>query len=276
MKRWERCNIPLSSPRQRIALAIESGQKLLAGQLPFNGIPHKIGSYEATEGAQEIVRDREIFGLYEILLLNHFQFSHPFGGMGQYLELLTKLSAQYFSGEWIDATVIPDPQRFRRKMSWLDLFRIGILASVVLNDREGLRVIASWVDNEFSRDELDYSQADIDYYVALGKYINHGIMQKSIIDSLMNQRRKRPRFLIEILEAIDKKDGKQFVKVFTEYHKLFDKSECDKDSFLIFKNVNLNGSILWNIAKDRLDEMPIFPEGIMDRIITPQSLGLEK
>ncbi len=278
MKRWERCGIPMNSRQQSISLLISNSRNFLDGKLPFNGKPRMLGHYEETGGAQDSVRGREIFSLYEILLLNHFQFEHSLGDTRNIIHLLMKFSREYFLGRWIDSSVTGEnsPALYKKQISWLDSFRIGILAGVILNDREGLREIASWVDGEFSRDELDYSQADIDYYVVLGKYINHGTIQKSIIDSIMNQRRKRPRFLTEILETIDKRDSKQFVKVFTEYHKLFDKSECDKDVFLLFRNDNINGSVLWNLAKMHGLEHEKFSEEIMDRIITPQSLGLEK
>ena len=252
---------------------------VLDDQAPFNGVPRKLGCYEGTGAAQDSVRYQEIWDLHSILLLEHFQFAHPFGSVRRYAEMLVKFSREYFNAKWIDNSMTAFgclPDLYKKRMTWLDPFRLGVLVAIMMNDQEGVHEITSWINGEFSRDELDYTQADIDYYVVLGKYLNQGVLQKFLIDSIKNRRRKRPKYLTEMLEALAQKDSKRFAAFFIEYHKLFDKNECDKDAFLLFKNVNINGSILWNLAKLRGLEIPEFSENIMDRIITPQSIGLDE
>jgi hypothetical protein len=286
MSRWKRCGIPKESPQQSISFMIRRLRAVLDGQAPCNGVPRKIGCYEGISGGHDTVRAREIWDLYTILLLEHFQFEHPFGCVRQYVDMLLTLSQEYFSEKWIDGKVYGEGEccpiygkctleLYRKNMGWMDEFQIGILVALIMDDKKGLHEITQWINGVFCQNEFGYMRIDIDYNVVLGKYLNQGHFHESLTNSIKNQRRKRPKFCTEMLEAVDQKDSKRFVKFFIEYHKLFDRNECDKETFLLCKSVNINGSILWNLASRRGLEDLEFSENIMDRVITPQTLGLD-
>jgi hypothetical protein len=279
MNRYERCNIPVNSHQQSISLMISRLQRFLDGQSLSNGKPRKLGDYQETGVGQGSVREWDIKNLYDFLLLEHFQFHHPFGNVSQYLELLIKYSSEFFSGNWIEEScsngnITIKPNDYRKQISWLEPFQRGILATLLWEDKNTLQVIGFWIDKEYRRDELDYTQADIDFFVTLGGYLQKYSVNQFVLESIKKQSRRRPRMLAEMLDAIQLQNSDLFSKHFNEYHKYFDKNECDKDAFLLYKNLNINASIMWNLANLCGLKLPEFPEKIMDRIMTPQSVGL--
>jgi hypothetical protein len=276
MERWKRCGIPKESSQQSISSGIQTIYDLIEGKLPYAGVPRNLGEYQGTKGGQDSARRDDIFFLFWLLLLEHFQFPHQIPDVHKYMKLLVKLSCDFFSGNWIDYPVTLDPISFKKEMSWVDTFRRGVLVALILCDEKSITNIASWTDGDYSNDELDYSKADIEYYVTLGQFLKGKNLSelKQQIDTIKKQSRKRPKLLLEVLEAIVCQDNSIFLNRFLEYCKYFDKKECDKEDFLLFKNINTDGSILWNLAKTQGLEIPELPEEIMDRIMTCESIGL--
>jgi hypothetical protein len=114
--------------------------------------------------------------------------------------------------------------------------------------------------------------------VVLGRYLQ-GIslnQQEECCQRLQKSSRRRPKLNLEILQTIVLGDVKQFKDTVTKQVRQFIKSNATPNNpgspmFCIDFDV----SILWNIARRTQMVITDFPEEIMDRIVTPLSIGLQ-
>ncbi|MDR2641512.1 MAG: hypothetical protein LBC74_01830 [Planctomycetaceae bacterium] len=188
--------------------------------------------------------------------------------------------AYFYCGKKTKSTII----------HWNQPFYFGTLFSLLKNDRESLKKIAEWVDhtvmnmpNHHPFDIL--TGGTINYFSPLffvfAQYFRD-VPRKNYskeIESIKNGYRSSTKTLLNIWENIYTQNTdnfeKQLVQLVNKHiHKISGlKPPLNSEPINI---ISLEATWMWNIALRSGMEMPVLPEEIMDRIVTPQSIGLEK
>ncbi len=197
----------------------------------------------------------------------------------------------YFYGDWRNGF-----QRFhyetpctseesRLITQWNHEFYRGTLLCLLKNDIESLRRISKWIDRDIihigaSNPFGGNSHATLFYYSPLffvfAKYFC-GINRTEYapeIESIKNGKQSATKTLLKIWESICKQDTKDFDKLISQLVKKHIKA--NEKEIRHREIVSNEATWMWNMALRSGMTMPVLPEEIMDRIITPQSIGLEK
>jgi hypothetical protein len=203
---------------------------------------------------------------------------------------------QYFYGKWRNGFrnfpyEAPCTEKESRLVTqWNHEFYRGSLFSLLKNDNESLLRISQWIDRDIIQIGAihpfnDSSHAPIFYFSPLfyvfAQYFCNVPREKyaTEIDSIVNGVRSATKTLLKIWESIYNKDTKSFeTQILAMVNKHIQKSAKTKQpfTFLSYNIISHEATWMWNIALRSGMEMPELPEKIMDRIVTPQSLGLEK
>jgi hypothetical protein len=174
-------------------------------------------------------------------------------------------------------------------ISWNRQFYIGTLFSLLKNDRQSLQKISRWVDHAAmamnNKHPFDIStSATINYFsplfFALAQYFCEEPHEKYVkeINCIKEGTRSVIKTFLKIWESIDSQDSNAFKKQFVQLvNKHIQKSAKTKPpgTFMPGNIISEEATWMWNIALRSGMEMPELPEEIMDRIVTPQSIGLE-
>jgi hypothetical protein len=203
---------------------------------------------------------------------------------------------QYFYGKWRNGFrsfpyEAPCTEKESRLVTqWNHQFYRGSLFSLLKNDKESLLRISQWIDRDIIQIGAIHpfnnsSHAPIFYFSPLfyvfAQYFCNVPREKyaTEIDSIANGVRSATKTLLKIWESIYNKDTKSFeTQILAMVNKHIQKSAKTKQPFTFMPDniISQEATLMWNIALRSGMEMPEFPEEIMDRIVTPQSLGLEK
>lgn len=211
--------------------------------------------------------ERDVMECVQAAYAIHLGIRLPFDDIKPYLHKGAEVASLYFWGDW--------RTECRKNMNWIDTFSRGILLSLLIGDKAHLTKIAEWVDNDLKEDGMGtYTSSDAWYFISLGLFLQNKPYSE-MVDRIKSKSRRRPKILINVLESIDRKDEVAFEKEFTSFMNLFTKNEVSVSEWFE-SNISREASVLWNIARCRKLNLPVFSEKIMDRIIAPQSIGLEK
>lgn len=169
----------------------------------------------------------------------------------------------------------------RQLMGWSDKYPEGILCALLLDDEKAIKEIADYLDEDIV-DSDAYLLNNLDEMC--GRFlVLHAIFLAGknydayahLAEQIRKGKKKRAKLLLDVLEAIVAKDNDRFGKTFQEYIKYFNKREVDLDSGSS-DNISILGSILWETARISGISLPQLPEEIMDRVITRETIGLQK
>jgi hypothetical protein len=272
MKRYERVN-----------LWNGDGQSLQNYRIHFQSIKSSIQA-AATQKTPEDKRSHLGFALtasYATLLYYHFEIDSPPIKPMVFVCKAVNIAKQYFYC----------PPKAKRWACWNRAFYFGTLFSLLNNNQKTLIEIAEWVDrttvNKFNNDHpFDFStSATINYYSPLfyvfAQYFC-GIPRNKYskeINCIKNGNRTAVKTLLKIWESIDAQDFNVFEKLLVQLVNKHIKDVAKmKPPFNLTPQrlVSREATWMWNIALRSGMKMPELPEEIMDRIVTPQSIGLEK
>ncbi len=230
------------------------------------------------------IRIMDIGNAFSVIALEFFQFGHPFGSVKPFAEIVSASGVELFCGKWRNEYVDEKGKGFtsdelRQSNTWVGEYQKSLLCALLLDNKKDWSQLAGWPGDDVFKGELDHSTNDIDFLIVHANFLKGISLSQNpeFVDRIRCGKKRRPKMLLEILEAIEKKDVKATVKTFEKYEKYFNKSEYnpEEDNY-IEGNICMYGSILWNTAKVLGVEIPITTEEIADRIVTPQSIGLEK
>lgn len=283
MKRYQRVNLFGGDP------------KILAGGA--NVLKQKIESIEKMRKAEN--RETALsFGLHDCLnglWYYHFEMA-PMPEVpvtaSFFVDNGIDFAWEYFEGDWRNGyKMFPyeEPctaEESRLKTQWNHQFFQGTLLCLLKNDRDSLERIAKWIDRDIipigaSNPFGGHSHATLFYYSPLffvfARYFC-GVDQEEYaqeIDSIKNGKQAKTKTFLKILESICSQDAKGFEKQISKIVTNFIKTN-EKVDQRISEDISYEATWMWNIALRSCMTMPELPEEIMDRIMTPQSIGLEK
>lgn len=218
--------------------------------------------------------------LFTPLFLNHCEVPHPFGSVQEYLYACSKLSVRYMVGKWREGYKLcgegpSTTAENRSKIKWLHEYQYGLLSSLLLNAENELCILADWPGLDILMKTDRYSESDCLFYFLLAQYIKHGNFDEYKTESakISKGSRRRPKYLVGLLDSIH--DEKAFTKNIEKYINFYIKNESDNRNANHRFYVSQDASILWNLALREGMKLATLPTEIMDRIFTPQSIGLE-
>ncbi|MDR3109862.1 MAG: hypothetical protein LBU65_09285 [Planctomycetaceae bacterium] len=210
----------------------------------------------------------------------HLGIHLPFDDLKPYFHRGVEVAYLYFCGDW-RANDKPSQhsvwthRECRQNMNWIDSFSRGLLLSLLVDDNIHITNIAGWVGDDLEEDGTGtYTLNDVWYLIALGRFLRKESFSEYTA-KIKSKSRRRQKFLIDVLESIDKRDVNAFETGLTTFIKYFIKNEVDTTEWFE-SNISRDASVLWNAARHVGMVMPDFPEKVMDRIVTPQTIGLEQ
>lgn len=228
--------------------------------------------------------DQLEYRTFETALNEHFEIPHNGGDVKMLLQETIRYGMEYFYGDWRNAyQIFPDEtyglEDCRQKLPWINSFRIGILASLLLNDSRHLQEFAKWVGDDLGTygESGPRKMGDVDWYLLLGHYIRDGSLEPhaALAEKVRSSNRPRTKMALGVLEAVEEGNLKKTEKAFVKKVKNFVKTEIlANQPTLTVVLIDYDSSILWNIGLQKGVELPELPEEIMDRIVTSQSMGL--
>jgi hypothetical protein len=266
---------------ERVNLWGGEEQRLQNYRIHFQSTKNSIQA-AATQKTPEDKRSHLGFALtssYAALLYYHFDLPSP------------PIKEKTFISSTIDTaiTFFYCGKKTRLAIHWNRPFYLGTLFSLLKNDKESLKKIAEWVDrSEIGKPDnhpFDLStSATITYFSPLffifAQYFCNVPREKysKEIESIKNGYRSSTKTLLKIWENIYAQDTdnlrKQLVQLVNKHIKEVSKMKPPLN-LTPQRIVSQEATWMWNIALRSGMEMPELPEEIMDRIVTPQSIGLE-
>jgi hypothetical protein len=172
----------------------------------------------------------------------------------------------------------------RQKIGWVLTFRDGLLAALVLDDRDSAQKMLDWIQVDTCRDKSRIAQtdpSDVEYLMLLGHFFRTGHLDNvvSLKEAVRKGRCKRTQMMLDCLERIVTKDVKKFVSLFEKYLKhafklnlLFSHPDSPRSPAAL---TDIDASIIWTVALRSGLALPELPDELMDYVIRPQTLGFE-
>jgi hypothetical protein len=254
----------------------------------------ELGNYDNKIGQIRSWRYSDLTNCACTFYAKHCELDLPDINLEELGQTCGRLAIEYFFGDWREgyADRAPDGgismywdeekwsrEKCRKKMDWIRGFHRSLLCTLLIDNIDFARHIAKWVDEDLWDTYLneDSTVEDVYYFTILGKIICGESWEicTSITEKILKSHRRRPKLLLDVLESIVKKDDIAFEKTIHKYLKHFLKNEIKIDGW--YEGViSIYASVLWNYARLEGIKLPLFSEEIMDRIITPQSVGLVK
>jgi hypothetical protein len=172
----------------------------------------------------------------------------------------------------------------RQKIGWVYTFRDGLLAALLLDDRDSVQKMLDWIQIDVCRDKSRSAQtdpSDVEYLMLLGHFFRTGHLDNvdSLKEAVRKGRCKRTQMLLDCLERIVTKDVKKFVTLFEKYLKhafksnlLFSHPDSPRSPAAL---IDIDACIIWTVALRSGLILPELPDELMDYVIRPQTLGLD-
>lgn len=264
MKRWQRLRVYGDKPERVQGL--------------ISNIAKKVESNEYHPDAYDSHLWFRTSECTDIVLLQHFEIPHPFGDVTRFAQKAVDSSLEYLYGDWRDGYLY-DRKRItreqtRKRLEWIVPYRRGLLFAMCLDDAERAERLAQWPDTDVHKKDLEFSPADTDYHILLARYLCGKPLKDSsrLAASIKTGTRRRPKALLEALEAIEAGDPGKFSKKLERYLKGYLKSGIDPDDYETY--VSMEGSLLWQTARRSGLELPSLPVELADLVVTAESAGL--
>jgi len=234
-----------------------------------------IGDYSNPDHDQNARRTGDLDTCMCAVLLQHFEVAHPLGEVRAYAERIVAMTLDYFFGPWRDAYHFYPKKPWnraqcRKRLEWVKSYREGLLCALLLDDREAALRLADWPGPDVNRKDLDFTPADIDYYILQARHLKGSPTSESkrLVASIQAGPRRRANKLLTALQAIEAGDASRFEAALTGYLKHFWSYEAELDE--LGRSVSMDGSILWHVARRAGLALPAER---MDLIVTQQSIA---
>jgi hypothetical protein len=171
----------------------------------------------------------------------------------------------------------------RQKIGWVYDFRDGLLAALLLDDRDSAQKMLDWIQIDACRDKNRSAQtdpSDVEYLMLLGHFFRTGYLDNvdSLKEAVRKGRCKRTQMLLDCLERIVTKDVKKFVTLFEKYLKhafksnlMFSHPDSPRSPAAL---TDIDACIIWTVALRSGLTLPELSDELMDYVIRPQTLGL--
>jgi hypothetical protein len=248
----------------------------------------KLGVYGIADKPREQgYLEGDIDSCTHLIFLRHCEFQLPYSDI-QIKKILAKtgkISVDYFFGGCQDSyDPITGQLKIRKRRTknsyWFSPYAYSLLCLLLIEDTTALNIVAKWPLESLTPD-MGYSNEDVWFYVVLGNIIRGKSWDSCsrLIKKINAGHRRMPKTLLHLLESVVQNNTitfeRQMVNFMPNFIKYSKREQVDLYQY-IYPDISVEASIFWNIARIRGMNLPSFSNEIMDRIITPQSIGLTK
>jgi hypothetical protein len=232
-------------------------------------------TYESYEG-----RESDLKTCYGQIQLTHLCEPQQFGDISEIFITASNLAVDLFYGSWRNHVLLAPGKILNRKQcrlefDWFDNYRTGLLVTLLNRDSQQLEQVADYIGDDLYPDEglWDRTEQDRLAYSLIRDFTCNEKSDPNTVEKILKGHRKRPKLILETLQAIQDKDAKAFEKPFRELVKSFKKRELILTATVV---ICIDASILWNMAEMNGLELTTPSDDIMDFVITHQSLGMKE
>ena len=223
---------------------------------------------------------------FHILTAFHLEYGCKKYSSSWAISHVKKQAIEYFYGDWRNRHEyvygeILDRQKCREKLEWFDEYRMALLCAFLSDDMEFRNDVTKWAGEDLPFDDCvwNYTQQDHDFYILLGLYYQEN--QEAIVDKLSAKiekgRARRAKACLKTFRAINEGNSKDFEGAIKAIHKLhYTSRRATYQHSDPLRTISIEASILWNLARYEGLKLPEFHEDIMDHIMQPETIQLEK
>jgi hypothetical protein len=186
-----------------------------------------------------------------------------------------QITLHYYYDNWYER------EKYTRQMiGWTGIHPIGILCALLNGEKESIKKIAEYPDEDIIGNDGDYlfdtDEMESCFLVLLSVLLAEKPYDaySHLAEQIRQGKKKKAKLLLEVLDAVVAKDNDKFAKTFQEYIKYFIKREVDLSGGAD-ESVSILGSILWETARIQGISLPNLPEEIMDRVVTRETIGIQ-
>ena len=193
------------------------------------------------------------------------------------IELGNRLATEYFYGQHIHQEPWRSTMRkegSNEDLSWLVVFREGLLLSTLCDNKETQVSLANWLEKDVPFDESSYllKEADNAYYKLLASYLRGDGLDTGLVEQIQSTWIKRPRLLLDCVAALEMANEKQLQSAMKKYLSHYIKSELCKSGFPTL--FCIDASIIYNLAVKSNLNIAGLNEKQHSIIMTRNSLGI--
>ena len=207
--------------------------------------------------------------------LGFFEISLEF--VKRSIEFGNRVAYEYYYGQHIHEEPWRseiDKNKSDGSVSWLVVFREGLLLSILGDNKKTQISLANWLEKDVPFDESSYllTEADNAYYKLLASFLRGDAFDSDLIKQIQSTRKKRPRLLLDCIAALDTRDEKQLQSALKKYLSYYIKSELSKSGFPTM--FCIDASIIYNLAMKSNLNIDSLNEKQHSIIMTRNSLGI--
>ncbi len=229
----------------------------------------------------ELVHSDLIFACVNMLTLHHIESPETVDDCGEAQDIAAATcdgAIQYLFGDWRVSTKGKSSwKQSRNKFDWLDEYRVGLAASILINSSTLSGKIAEWPDHDlaFCEEKLDlnddWDDKYIPYHVALADMLRGEDWQNPFPQPVGPETRtlERAVLLATVVDAINKGSHEEFSEAIAIQLECFLSTEFFKKRFDTL--ICWEASIVCGLARQCGLPHPQLPIDLDDLIITPQT-----
>jgi hypothetical protein len=217
----------------------------------------------------------EGFSLVGLGFLEAIPLQHQFRDPRVAAKIAVASAVEFFHGDWRDGC-----RKFyysdrmtraesRKKLSWIDAYRAGLLMALFLDDEPAIRRILEWPDTDLVVDDgtMDLTAADNQVHIALAFALRGEPKARvaELADRIAGSKRKRAITFWAAAQSMLDGDASAFASRLKELVALYRKSGFETNC--IESIVHIDGSILWHAARRSRLALTELPAKMMDMIL---------
>jgi len=190
------------------------------------------------------------------------------------------LSLEYFYGDYL--TNFRSHQKIKKSeknshLRWLEVYRFGLLFSLLSQDTESMTKLAEWVEPWLCDNETSFllSPADNSYHKYLANHLTGRAKgNEDLRASIEKSKKRRPKLLLLCLDAIENKDSAEFKVALKKHLAHFLRYDFEAED--IRMRFSFEGSILWHVAALADITIDGLSSSEMALIMTQESLSMKQ
>lgn len=202
--------------------------------------------------------------------------------------LSSQMLAQIGSGICVDYLTSTWWQRFpeaknqvRKKrgnsdLEWFQMFRQGMIFASLVNERGALEALGNWTEPWLELDSYPYSPDPLygKLYLLVARHYRSARAWDAnpLQEELKKSRKKGPKLLYQLWEAVLAKDQQEFGRFVSESVQQFEKTLGEIRSYE--DSLDLDTSMIVALARQEGLQLPKLEARLAARLMTTESLGL--
>jgi hypothetical protein len=185
-----------------------------------------------------------------------------------------ELTFQHFFGNWRNVELKwqgrkVTPETARKKLPWMQIWKAAAVCGLSTEGVALFSKVVDYVEDDLGFDEAtrDFDKADNKYEVLVSRFIRGKALTDSprLVKLIREGKGRRPRMLLDVLEAVEAGDSDAMGKRLAAYLAYFRKTEFRTNR--LDCTLSMEGSVLWHLARRKGMKLPKMKQADMDHIV---------